>query len=130
MAMAMRADAGFGRRVFVEDSRRHGGFARITWHADARQFVLSNWEGNVCVGATRVRVEDAPSVIRVLVDGLAEAAMAATTTATPPAPTTLRQHLGAWWRGRIVPSLPAMTLRGRRRWPAVGRSRLHRIRSV
>jgi hypothetical protein len=100
MAMAMRADEGFEPRVFVEDSRRHGGFARITWHAEARQFVLSNWEGNVCVGATRVRVEDVPIVIRVLADGLAEAATAATATASPPPPTTLRQHLRAWWRDR------------------------------
>ena len=46
------------RRVFVEDERRNGSFLRMTWHPERRAFVVSNWDGSVCVGATRVPVEE------------------------------------------------------------------------
>lgn len=93
-------NGGAGRhRVFVEDARRNGQFLRVTWHGDRQQFVVSNWEDTVCVGATRVPVTDAPSLVGLLVDGLADAA------AHPPAPAaaapqTLAEHLTVWWRGR------------------------------
>jgi hypothetical protein len=71
----MAADGGPSRRrVFVEDARRNGQYLRVTWHADQQQFVVSNWEGNLCVGATRVPVEDVPELVGLLVDGLAAAA--------------------------------------------------------
>jgi hypothetical protein len=84
------------RRVFVEDERRDGKFLRITWHPDRRTFVVSTWDGSVCVGATRVAVEAAPELIDVFARGLADAAAPA----TRPKPRTLREHLRAWWRGR------------------------------
>jgi hypothetical protein len=84
------------RRVFVEDERRDGKFLRITWHPDRRTFVVSTWDGSVCVGATRVAVEAAPELIDVLARGLADAA----TPAARPTPRTLREHLRAWWRDR------------------------------
>lgn len=87
------------RRVFVEDARRDGRFLRVTWHPDRRTFVVSTWDGAVCVGATRVAVDDAPALIGVLAGGLADAA-------TPgPAPDRrlpLREHLRAWWRQRAA----------------------------
>jgi hypothetical protein len=81
----MAADGGPGtpstrRRVFVEDARRNGQFLRVTWHGEQQQFVVSNWDGNLCVGATRVPVESIPELVSLLVDGLAEAA-----TPAPPA---------------------------------------------
>ena len=87
------------RRAFVEDARRNGQFLRITWHRDRRQFVVSNWDGTVCVGATRVCVEDAPALIDVVTRGLADAAVDGQTAATP-APLSLVEHLRAWWRER------------------------------
>jgi hypothetical protein len=97
-------------RAFVEDLRRNGGFLRITWHGPERQFVVSNWDGNVCVGATRVAAEEAPRLIGVLVDGLVDAARSPAAEAEPsaPAPLTLRQHLRVWWRerGRRAAVLP------------------------
>ncbi len=75
----MAADGGPGtssarRRVFVEDARRNGQFLRVTWHGEQQQFVVSNWDGNLCVGATRVPVESIPELVSLLVEGLAEAA--------------------------------------------------------
>ena len=95
----MAWDGGFGRRrLFVEDARHNGQFLRVTWHADRQQFVVSNWEDTVCVGATRVPVADAVDLIGLLTAGLGEAVAQA-----PPAqaePRTLVDHLRDWWRGR------------------------------
>ncbi len=93
-------------RVFIEDARKDGGFLRVTWHAEARQFVISNWEDSVCVGATRVPLEEAPALVALLVDGIADAAHPRTTGADPPR--TLPEHLRAWWtqRGRQAQVLP------------------------
>ena len=65
------------RRVFVEDARRNGQFLRVTWHAEQQQFVVSNWDDNLCIGATRVPVESVPELVALLVDGLAEAVVPA-----------------------------------------------------
>jgi hypothetical protein len=92
------------RRVFVEDERRDGRFLRMTWHAERRTFVVSTWEGSVCVGATRVPVQQAPALIEVLAGGLADAA--SPPRADPARPLTLRQHLQAWWRDRRSPADP------------------------
>lgn len=62
------------RRVFVEDTRRDGSFLRVTWHADSQQFVVSHWDGDLCVAATRVPVDAAPDLIALLTRGLAEVA--------------------------------------------------------
>jgi hypothetical protein len=60
--------------VFVPDSRGVDQFLRVTWHDDARQFVLSVWQGELCVAAVRIGAHDAPELVRILVDGLADAA--------------------------------------------------------
>ena len=74
----MAADGGPGRsprrRVFVPDARRNGQFLRVTWHAEQQQFVVSNWDDNLCVGATRIPVDSVPELVSLLVDGLAAAA--------------------------------------------------------
>jgi hypothetical protein len=95
----MTGDGAVGRRrVFVEDARRNGQFLRVTWHGDRQQFVVSNWEDTVCVGATRVPVTEAAELVGVLVEGLAEAASEPRTVAVQPR--TLSEHLAAWWRER------------------------------
>ena len=86
-------------RVLVDDTRRNGAFLRVTWHREGGQFVVSNWDGQVCVGATRVAVEDAARIMALLADGLADAASRPAPPA-PPSPSSLRQHLVDWWRGR------------------------------
>ena len=118
----MAWDGGPGRRrVFVEDARGNGQFLRVTWHAEKRQFVVSNWEDTVCVGATRIDVDDVPDLVGVLVRGLAEAA--APPAEAPPAeaavPQTLVEHLRTWWRGRhhratVLPLGPSAEPRARR----------------
>lgn len=91
------------RRAFVEDARRNGQFLRITWHRDRQQFVVSNWDGTVCVGATRVRVEEAPALLDVVARGLADAAVDGPVAAgTAPAPAGLVEHLRTWWRERSL----------------------------
>jgi hypothetical protein len=94
------------RRVFVEDERRDGKFLRMTWHPDRRTFVVSTWEGAVCVGAARIRVEQAPPLIEVLAWGLADAAAGPI---EPPQRLTLREHLRTWWRQRTA-TAPIMEL--------------------
>lgn len=95
----MNGDGAVGRRrVFVEDARRNGQFLRVTWHGDRQQFVVSNWEDTVCVGATRVPVAQAAELVGVLVEGLADAASQPRSVA--PQPRTLAEHLTAWWRER------------------------------
>jgi hypothetical protein len=85
-------------RVFVEDERRDGKFLRLTWHGDRRTFVVSTWDGSVCVGATRVPVSEAPALIHVLARGLADAT---TTVPGPTPPRSLVDHLRTWWRDRL-----------------------------
>lgn len=60
--------------MFVEDTRRDGSFLRVTWHADGQQFVVSHWDGDLCVAATRIPLSAAPDLIALLTRGLAEAA--------------------------------------------------------
>ena len=66
----------FARRVIVEDARRDDTYARVTGHAEEGVFVISHWQGDVCMAATRVPVEAAPDIIGLLVKGLAESAPA------------------------------------------------------
>lgn len=90
------------RRVFVEDERRDGKFLRTTWHPDRRTFVVSTWDGAVCVGAARIRVEQAPPLIEVLARGLADAAVEPVAPVEPSQRLSLREHLRTWWRERTA----------------------------
>jgi hypothetical protein len=89
--------------VFVQDSRNDGTYLRATWHAEGRQFVVSTWRDDVCTGAVRVPAADAPQLITLLDDGLADAASRPVELPPTPAPslwtraqrwvsTSLRRH--------------------------------------
>ena len=85
--------------MFIEDVRRNGSFLRVTWHGDERTFVVSNWEDDVCVGASRVDVQGAAKLVGLLADGIADAATPRPV-APPAGPTTLRGVLQTWWRAK------------------------------
>jgi hypothetical protein len=84
------AERDFPRRVFIEDLRRDGMFLRVTWHPEHSAFVLSHWQQDVCVAATRVAVEDVAPVVALLTNGLADALVS--TRQMPPAPPTRRPN--------------------------------------
>jgi hypothetical protein len=67
------ASTRLGRRAFIEDTRRDGTYLRVTWHPEARTFVVSHWDDSLCTAATRVAVEDAVHLIGLLADGLGDA---------------------------------------------------------
>jgi hypothetical protein len=93
------------RRVLVEDLRGNGAYLRVTWHPDGQAFVVSHWDGAVCVAATRVDVHDAPNLISVLADGLGDAlAVPSAIPATAAALPTHRALMKARWK-RVVASL-------------------------
>ena len=102
-------------RVLVEDVRRDGSFLRITWHPEKGAFVVSNWEGTVCTGATRIAPEAVPELVSLLVRGLAEdAASAGTRSGAQPARRSARDRWDRWLE-RLAPRLGdhARLLRGR-----------------
>jgi hypothetical protein len=71
--MAERSRA---HRVLIEDTREDGQYLRVTWHRAAGQFVLSHWRDDTCVAATRIDPVAAADLVRLLADGLADAATA------------------------------------------------------
>lgn len=94
----------FPRRVFIEDLRRDGMFLRVTWHSEHSAFVVSHWNRDVCVAATRVAAKDVAGVVALLTNGLADALISAE--AAPPAPSS-RHEASRWtlWRrilGRLA----------------------------
>ena len=117
MAMAEFATR---RRLFIEDARRNGLYLRTTWHPEARQFVISTWNDDVCTGAVRVPVAEVAQLIGLLADGLAD--VAAVPPQAPDASRTRRMSLldrtWAWLRGRKrvehVPPSAVVTLRTRK----------------
>lgn len=62
-----------GRRVYVEDPRGNDIHLRVTWHPDSAQFVVSHWQGSVCLAATRMPASAAPAVITLLAQGVGDA---------------------------------------------------------
>jgi hypothetical protein len=85
-----RARASF--RAFLLDARGDGQYLRATWHPNGRLFVLSHWQDDVCVAATRIDVAEAGELISLLAAGLADAA----TVATPPAPGRVESAVIPW----------------------------------
>ncbi|MEP6658470.1 MAG: hypothetical protein ABJD24_00980 [Acidimicrobiales bacterium] len=76
--------ANFPHRVLIADVRDNGTYIRVTWHADRSTFVLSHWDNNGCIAATRVSVDDVPQLIGLLTNGLADA-LASERAVPPPA---------------------------------------------
>lgn len=62
------------RRVLITDARSDGKHLRVTWHRDRGLFVVSIWHDDVCTGTVQVPIADAPQLIGLLVDGLAQQA--------------------------------------------------------
>jgi hypothetical protein len=98
-------------RVFLQDARGDGQYLRATWHPNGRLFVLSHWQDDVCVAATRIGMADAGELMALLAAGLTDAA---TTSPTPrsvprPAPPVRRgrRSLVAWLRSRSPFGAPA-----------------------
>jgi hypothetical protein len=58
----------------LADVRGNDQYLRATWHSDAAVVVVSNWVGEVCVGATAVALADASTLIELLVSALQETA--------------------------------------------------------
>jgi hypothetical protein len=77
--------ANFPHRVLIADVRENGTYIRVTWHSDRSTFVLSHWDNNGCIAATRVSVDDVPQLIGLLTNGLADA-LASERAVPPPAP--------------------------------------------
>jgi hypothetical protein len=65
--------ANFPHRVLIADVREDGTYIRVTWHLERSTFVLSHWDKNGCIAATRVSVDDVPQLIGLLTNGLADA---------------------------------------------------------
>jgi hypothetical protein len=53
-------------RVLIEDVRAGGRFLRVTVHEDSGVIVVSHWEGDECVAATRIPVGAAPELIELV----------------------------------------------------------------
>jgi hypothetical protein len=73
----------------------------VTWHADAGQFNVTTWHGDVCSGSVRVRADDAPVLIAALADGMADALATATERAEPAAPASPGEPRWRIWLHRL-----------------------------
>jgi hypothetical protein len=93
--------------VFIEDLRRDGKFMRCSWHGDRGAFVISTWEGDVCVGAVQLKPRDAARLTVALAEGLADAAESP---AHSPAPSPA---VSTTWRDRLHVAVARLTRRGR-----------------
>jgi hypothetical protein len=58
------------QRLFVEDVRENQAFLRVTVHEDAGVVVVSHWQGDVCVAATRIALTAVPDLIELLAAAL------------------------------------------------------------
>ncbi len=85
--MGREGDAG-RRRVFVPQALGADEYLRATWHRQRRVIVISHWQGDRCVAATPVRVDEAGELAELLVAALADGVEsgAAETPWSPPAP--------------------------------------------
>ena len=58
------------RRVLVPQALGSDEFLRVTWHEGRRWMVFSNWDGDRCIAATPVRVEDLGEVAELVVSAV------------------------------------------------------------
>lgn len=61
------------RRVLVPQALGSDEFLRVTWHEGRRLMVFSNWEGDRCVAATPVRIDDLGEVAELVVGAFVRA---------------------------------------------------------
>jgi hypothetical protein len=83
-AMSVAGDAD-RRRVLVPQALGADEFLRVTWHERRRVMVFSHWQGDRCVAATPVRVDDISELAELTVSALASSIRAATWPAPHPA---------------------------------------------
>lgn len=57
-------------RVFVPQALGADEFLRVTWHEHNGVFVFSHWNGEECVAATPVRIEDMGEMASLVVTAL------------------------------------------------------------
>jgi len=81
------------RRIYVPDVRGHDSYLRMTWHAEQRVVVVSQWDGPVCTAATRLDVADTPEIISFLAGTLGDAA-----TVRPAETVEVTTSPEPWWR--------------------------------
>lgn len=94
--------------AWFEDVRTPVRRMKVSWHADEDVVVLSLWQGERCTGTFRMAPSDAPGLIHLLVDSLADRPRHP----MPPAPSGgLRARLAAWWRSGRVPLAPVIPIR-------------------
>jgi hypothetical protein len=92
----------FDRRLFLPDVRGPHRYLRVTWHREISAVVWSIWHDDVCVASTTVSLEDASTLIGLIVGALREAALRPLEVATPtPLPEGLLNRL----RDRFRPQL-------------------------
>jgi hypothetical protein len=70
--MAMNSISG-QRRVFVPQAMGADEFLRVTWHEGRRVMVFSHWDGDLCVAAMPIRVEDLGELAELTVTALVSA---------------------------------------------------------
>lgn len=75
------------RRVLVPQALGSDEFLRVTWHEGRRLMVFSHWDGDRCVAATPVRVDQLGEVAELVVSAVvrSSAAVAAAWPAPDPA---------------------------------------------
>jgi hypothetical protein len=61
------------RRVLVPQALGADEFLRVTWHEGRRLMVFSNWQGDRCVAATPVRIDDLGEVAELVVGAFVQA---------------------------------------------------------
>lgn len=95
-------EASGGRRVFIEDVRGNDAFLRATWHPETRVVVISHWSGELCTAATPISIDEASTLIGLLVNALQEAVVPAVPPAVAPPSEKLRTRITSWIRPRIA----------------------------
>jgi hypothetical protein len=79
---------------------------KASWHSEVGVVVLSLWQGDHCTGTFRLPIADAPGLMHLLVDALAEAPRPP----EPPARTRPWQRLVGLMRRRRPPLAPVLKL--------------------
>lgn len=94
-------------RVEVADPRRHGSYLRLSWHAEQRLIVVSQWRDGICVATTPIGLAQGTELIAFLVGALHEAAMSASPKEAP-TPLTVLADMQELWRRWTSPRLASL----------------------
>ncbi|HEX3841510.1 MAG TPA: hypothetical protein VHU85_12005 [Acidimicrobiales bacterium] len=95
----------------IVDPRNAERHLRVSWHANKRVVVFSQWRDGVCVATTPVELAEIPAVIGVLVSALEDALTRAPTDTAAPNPTaqSVRQDINELVRDWLRPRLASIT---------------------